>query len=138
MSLEWRDQLSVGNDLIDADHKHLIEVVNLAEHGLKTKNRQELTEVLDNLSRYARVHFVREELFAGAVSYPGVNQMHESHEELMKTLERVKHDISEQWSQESLDHFSDLLRGWLVNHVIKEDMLMKPYFKKFSPRFDPR
>jgi hypothetical protein len=26
----------------------------------------------------------------------------------------------------------------LVKHVIKEDMLMKPYFKKFSPRFDPR
>ncbi len=32
MSLVWREQLSVGNDAIDADHKHLIDIVNLVEN----------------------------------------------------------------------------------------------------------
>jgi len=31
MGLQWRDQLSVGNDLIDTDHKYLIDLINRAE-----------------------------------------------------------------------------------------------------------
>ena len=34
MGLLWRDQFSVGNDLIDMDHKHLIEIINKAETNL--------------------------------------------------------------------------------------------------------
>lgn len=57
MSLQWRDQLSVGNDLIDSDHKYLIEIINRAEASLKAKNRRELAEALDSLDQYYRVHF---------------------------------------------------------------------------------
>jgi hemerythrin len=38
MSLQWREQLSVGNDLIDNDHKRLIEIINRAEVSLKSIN----------------------------------------------------------------------------------------------------
>ena len=31
MSLVWRDQLSVGNNVIDSDHKYLIEIINRVE-----------------------------------------------------------------------------------------------------------
>ena len=34
MSLEWREQLSVGNNVIDADHKHLIGIINQVEKCL--------------------------------------------------------------------------------------------------------
>ena len=85
MNIEWRDQLSVGNDLIDYDDKSLIEIINQAGKTLKQKNLAALTEALDSL--------------------------HASHGSLLERL---------------------------INHVIKEDMLMKPMLKKFSPRFDPR
>lgn len=49
MSLQWRDQLSVGNDLIDSDHQYLIEIINRAEAGLKAKNRRALAWALDSL-----------------------------------------------------------------------------------------
>jgi hemerythrin len=138
MGSQWRQGLSVGNDLIDADHKYLIEIINLVDHGLQAKNKVELTESLDNLSRYSKVHFAREELFAQAVAYPQAAQLHESHDALVKGLDQVKLEIGEEWAAASLDHFGTFLRDWLINHVIKEDMLLKPYFKKHSPRFDPR
>lgn len=53
MPLEWREQLSVGNDLIDSDHKYLIEIINQAENGLKRKRLSEVTAALDSLSRYS-------------------------------------------------------------------------------------
>ena len=138
MALEWREQLSVGNDLIDSDHKYLIEVINQATDGLKKRSRVELTEALDNLSKYSKVHFSREEKIATAVGYPGASHLHESHESLLEKLDQVTLEIGEEWTEASVEGFSTFLRDWLINHVIKEDMLLKPYMKKFSPRFDPR
>jgi hemerythrin len=138
MSLAWREQLSVGNDLIDSDHKYLIEIINQAEQGLKTRCRESLMAALDNLSRYSACHFIREEAIAHAVGYPEASGLHTSHEGLLAKLEQVRQEIDLQGGESSLAHFGVLLREWLINHVIKEDMLMKPYLKKFSPRFDPR
>jgi hemerythrin len=57
---------------------------------------------------------------------------------LLRKLEQVKQEIGEEWTASSVDHFTAFLRDWLVNHVIKEDMLMKPVLKKQSPKFDPK
>jgi len=39
MGLVWREQLSVGNNVIDTDHKHLIDIINHVEQSLGAKNR---------------------------------------------------------------------------------------------------
>ncbi len=138
MALLWKDQLSVGNDLIDGDHKYLIEVINKAEVAIKAQNSVQLTGVLDELGRYGASHFDREELVAKAVGYPKSDQLHVSHERLKTELQRVKEEFGESWTQETGAAFTQFLRDWLVEHVIKEDMLMKPWMTKHSPRFDPR
>lgn len=141
MSLVWRDQLSVGNDVIDADHKHLIEIINRAEHSLNTKNRNELMTTLDALSGYSKVHFDREERIAAAAGYSQTPGLHQSHESLLAGFEHVRGEIDamrQDWSAEAAEHFSALLRNWLLDHVIKEDLLMKPVLQKHSPSFDPR
>jgi hemerythrin len=138
MALEWREQLSVGNDLIDSDHKYLIEVINQAESGLKTKNLAAVTTALDGLTRYSKTHFFREETIARAVGYPKADQLNASHDVLLIRLDRARHELGETWGDAAGALLGVFLREWLVNHVIREDMLMKPYLKKFSPRFDPR
>jgi hemerythrin len=138
MALEWRDQLSVGNDLIDSDHKYLIEVINQAELGLVAKNLTEVFTALDCLSRYSKTHFAREEAIARAVNYPKADQLNGSHELLLTKLDQAKLDMGATWEDAAGAMLGVFLREWLINHVIREDMLMKPYLKKFSPRFDPR
>jgi hemerythrin len=138
MSLLWRDQFSVGNDLIDMDHKHLIEIINKAEINLKTNSRSEFNALLEELSRYSKTHFEREELLAKAVDYPGSGQLHESHTFLVANLEQFKKDVGAEWSEEAIAKFTTFLRDWLIKHVIKEDLPMKPWMIKHSPRFDPR
>jgi hemerythrin len=138
MGLQWREQLSVGNDLIDADHQRLIEIINLADHSLRTVNRAELVTALDQLFKYSQVHFGLEEKIAAAVGYPNVSQIHASHESLLEKLTQLTQQIGAKWDATAAEHFGAFLREWLINHVIKEDMLLKPYLKTFSPRFDPR
>ncbi|MFA6014663.1 MAG: hemerythrin family protein [Gallionellaceae bacterium] len=139
MKLEWREQLSVGNNVIDADHKYLIELINQIQVNLKAKNREELKKLLDDLSRYSLVHFDREEKIAIAAGYDRASILHISHEELIKQLDQVKAEINtlgQEWSAEVTTHFTQFLHDWLINHVIKEDLLMRPYLKKFSASFD--
>lgn len=138
MSLQWREQLSVANDLIDSDHKHLIDVINEAGQCLSSRQPVKLAAALDSLARYSKVHFAREELLAKAVGFPEAAHLQSSHEALLAQLDATRRELGDTWSEAVAKQFSALLRNWLINHVIKEDMLMKPYFQKHSPRFDPR
>ena len=138
MSLQWREQLSVGNDLIDSDHQRLIEIINQANHSLQANSRAGLLAALEDLDKYSRQHFTLEEKIAEAVGFKGLGHLHDSHMGLLQKLGQIAHEIGDQWDKPTADHFGQFLRDWLINHVIKEDMLLKPYFKKFSPRFDPR
>ncbi|BCK87666.1 bacteriohemerythrin [Sideroxyarcus emersonii] len=141
MSLVWRAQLSVGNNIIDSDHKYLIEIINKVEQALVKRNRNELSAALDSLTQYSRVHFDREEKIAAAVKYTQVPHLNQSHQELLKQLDQMKGEIAAMgpdWSAEATEHFTGFLRDWLINHVIKEDLLMKPVLQKYSPTFDPR
>lgn len=138
MTLLWRSQFSVGNDLIDSDHQYLLEIINRAEVCLKATNAGALTSVLDELATYGLSHFEREELVAKAVGYPKADQLHESHTALVAHLTKFREGVGSSWTQAQRDGFIAFLRDWLIQHVIKEDMCMKPWLTKFSPRFDPR
>lgn len=138
MPIQWRDQFSIGNDLIDADHRYLIEIINKAEASLRAYNAVELTSVLNELAHYGQLHFAREELLARAVAYPKAEQLHGSHEALVDSLNKFRQSVGEQWTPQAIEKFTAFLRDWLIEHVIKEDLPMKPWITKFSPRFDPR
>ena len=138
MSLKWRQQLSVGNDLIDSDHKHLIDIINRVEDSLRHMERSGLTDALEDLSRYSRTHFAAEEKIAAAAGYAHVARLHESHGALLERLDQLRQELGGGWTTESVERFTNMLRDWLINHVIKEDLRMKPSLAKYSPKFDPR
>src|SRR3989338_2403178 len=132
MGLKWCEQLSVGNDVIDSDHKHLIKIINLVEESLATTNLSNLTLALASLSQYSKEHFAREEKIAIAAGYTQIPRLHKSHEALIGKLDQVKREIGEEWAATSVKRFTVFLQDWLVNHVIKEDLLMKPALEKYS------
>jgi len=138
MALLWRSQFSVGNDLIDSDHQYLLEIINRAEVCLKAVNAVALTSVLDELAHYGKSHFEREEIVAKAVGYPNADSLHLSHTALVEQLKQFHEGMDANWTQKDVAKFTTFLRDWLIQHVIKEDMLMKPWLTKHSPRFDPR
>lgn len=138
MSLVWREQLSVGNDVIDEDHKYLIGKINQIEGCLKQGKRSELLDVLDQLSNYAPIHFASEEKIASCVGYADLEPLHQSHEVLLKELDAVRNEILQATSDVSVERIGTFLREWLINHVIKEDLRLKPFLSKHAPTYDPR
>ena len=141
MTIEWREQLRVGNNIIDEDHKYLIEIINKVEVCLTKKNMSALKAELGRLHEYSLLHFDREEKIAIAVGYEQTPGLHQSHQALMDKLVKMQSDFvnaEQSWSPELTKVFADFLRNWLIDHVIKEDLLMKPVLQKHSPAFAPR
>jgi hemerythrin len=140
MGLQWRDQLSVGNNVIDSDHKYLIETINRVEQSVGTQNRCELAAAFDALVQYSRAHFDREEKIAIAIGYKHVTHLNQSHQNLLLQLDRLRGDTDAfglEWPSDAVDHFTNILRDWLIDHVTREDQLMMPLLQKYSPNFFP-
>jgi hemerythrin len=141
MAIAWREQLSVGNNIIDEDHKYLIEIINRVEVCLTKKDMSALKAELQRLHDYSMLHFDREEKIAIAVGYeqtPGLQQSHQALIEKLGKMQSVFLTGEQTWSPELTKGFADFLRNWLIDHVIKEDLLMKPALQKHSPAFAPR
>ncbi|MBI9072660.1 MAG: bacteriohemerythrin [Melioribacteraceae bacterium] len=140
MPIIWNKKLSVSNELIDHDHQFLINLINTVELLLLCKeNISFLLEVFNQLHEYSVNHFRREESIQRKIEYNKSLQQKHSHTKLLNELETLKKDISGEKSLEELTEKADniiiFLRNWLINHIIDEDLLMKPYLEKYPVAF---
>ena len=134
MTLEWREQLSVGHQGIDEDHKHLITLINRLEVALRSRNMDALRTELVELGRYAKLHFEREERVALEVGYSHLTSLHDSHDRLKLALRLRYAELAGTLDDAKVEGFVSFLRKWLIDHVIKEDMQLKPWIQGTEKR----
>ena len=140
MAIIWRNGMSVANDLIDHDHHFMINFVNTIELILQNpKEKEMLMEVLDQLHDYSINHFRREEVIQRKIQYPQSLNHKNSHSTLLSDLEKLIKEIKGTESTEELSSQSTeiiaFLRNWLINHVLNEDMKLKPFLEKLPKGF---
>ena len=126
MTIEWNEKLAIGNADIDADHQHLIKLINAYERAVASENLKLLGPAFQSLEDYAIEHFEREERLMNAVHYPNRRPHRMAHQELLK-LVRKKHEEISSGAKVDIDKLSKFLRDWLIDHVVREDMQLKPY-----------
>lgn len=140
MPIIWRNGMSVGNDVIDHDHHFMVNFLNTIELLLQTpENKEMLLEVFDQLHEYSINHFRREESIQRKIEYPKSIHHRNEHSSLLEKLEKLQSDIKNLNSNEELEEKADeiitFLRNWLINHVLDEDMQLKPYLTKYPRAF---
>ena len=57
MKLKWTKQLSVGNAVIDSEHKNLISIANNVRRAIKARDSSILSQELEHLEDWLYVHF---------------------------------------------------------------------------------
>jgi hemerythrin len=135
--------MSVGNHIIDMDHRLLICKINLIELALQVPGEGmfNIRLGLDELEAYTEVHFDREERLQLAVTYPKYDEHKHQHQELVNRLQEIREQIlgiddpSQLVGKEQ--RLTELLRDWLLQHVLKEDMKMKDLFSKYPSNYAP-
>lgn len=119
--IQWLPAMSVGNPVLDRDHKMLVGLVNHLALDSNRDDRTVLELVLDELVGYAVAHFTREEGYLEDIGYPGLAGHREHHRRLTKELKVIRsrflagtHAIG--------DEIREFLAVWLTRHIMNEDM----------------
>lgn len=139
MGLIWAEHLSVGNGLIDSDHRNLIVVVNSLEQAIGTRDRTAVSNSYQLLDTYMVIHFRNEEKIAEAIKYPFARNRFE-HQQLMHEMRyRIEELCSNvgHWPDGLLSRYSNFLSCWMTDHIIKTDMKMKPALQAYPYEFKP-
>lgn len=127
--ITWKEQLSVGNAIIDAEHRNLISMVNDVVHAIRAIDSLALSESLRLLEDWICVHFANKERFARVVNFD-FTQHKLAHTHLLKELQYLRDELTAKeciWPEDAVKHYSQSLKKWIIDdHIIKLDMLMKP------------
>jgi len=119
--MEWKDRMSVGNSLIDNDHRKLVLYVNEMHDAMMAGHGKEVVgPILHKLVAYTKDHFGREEIVWRAGHYVDFARHKKQHEDLLKTVTDFQAKYTSGVMALSVD-VMNFLRDWLKNHILKAD-----------------
>lgn len=130
--LNWSNKLSVGVDLIDEQHKMLIQRLNDMSRAIEfNKGPGEIVRTLEFLIEYTDFHFSAEERYMKEHGYPGLEKHITKHEEFTGTLANLENDFKEEGATNLLAHSLDtFLINWLINHISGVDIEFGKFLKE--------
>lgn len=144
MPLTWKEELSVGIEEIDIQHKSIIKMVNELEEFIQTKDINGIKHVLDEAVSYVAAHFTVEETLMSIFNYTDFTEHKEQHKKFADTVVRKKRRIdtfsdargpeAEKIALEIAQELHDMLSKWLVSHILKTDKDYSSFFLKIKEK----
>ncbi len=131
MLLVWSDDIAVGVEIIDIQHKKLFDALNRLVAAIDSgSGSAEVECVIDFLDNYVVEHFDTEEKLMNEVSCPRMDEHIEQHKIFVKSLGEVKEFYAREGATEDL---SLMLRSnlchWLFTHIMMVDKEMGLFLK---------
>lgn len=119
---EWSDNLSVGIEQIDEQHKTLIELINRLYVEMVSNDAEVETveEILNELVHYTNVHFGFEERLLFDFGYRDIGTHGKYHDQLRNQLAKLQNKVIE--SKVSVNtELLGFVKRWLQHHIAIED-----------------
>ncbi|GAB4254125.1 MAG: hypothetical protein Kow0065_00800 [Methylomicrobium sp.] len=124
--LTWNDNLKLGIDSIDKQHKQLLSMINRLDEAVALgHDSQTISDLLDDLIDYTRYHFEHEERMMQDANFD--NALYQEHKiEHQKFVETIVEAHRQQLDNTSfmLNNLLDFLFDWLYRHILGTDKRM--------------
>jgi hemerythrin len=129
--MELKEILLTSITDIDSQHAHFLKLIENLETLLKRKYlKNELEELIMDISNYARKHFDTEEKYLNKYKYPKKQEHELQHIELLSKINIFYDGLL--YSNTNPKDFQDFLLDWFENHLKKQDKQYVDYFKKIK------
>ncbi|MCK4708461.1 MAG: hemerythrin family protein [Gammaproteobacteria bacterium] len=127
--VKWEENMAVGIELIDNDHKTLLKLINELQTATQYKvDKTKIDEIMDQLINYTKYHFDREEFLMRNNNYPDYENHKKLHEDMInkmaECMEKYKSD-----PDHTIDDALAFLTDWLIKHIKGNDREYIPYIK---------
>ena len=132
--LTWNHACAVGVRSMDDQHGILMDTINeLRLAVVRGMGREQISEVLDRLIEFTRMHFSSEEKLMKQYLFPGCEEHHTEHQRILAQIlhssHRVQHGEQMQmrpllrfFSESYTEHFESMDReygSWLNEHGVE-------------------
>ena len=92
MDMTWTEQMSVGNAIIDSDHRELLGLIGNLDCETKTGNHAALPRALKLFRGRMSRHFLNEELFAQALDFSfGMHKV--AHQNMLAEIDNMMYEM---------------------------------------------
>ncbi len=131
LSIKWNDEkMNLGIDLIDKQHKELLNLINNIMYSIENNNQiEDIEKIVEKVLDYAKYHFRTEEnLFTKYnLDTDDINRHKKEHKDFVDKAKNIYSDlnndksIKNNYGIEILTDLYNYLTRWLVHHIINED-----------------
>jgi len=116
----WTDQLNVGIEVIDQQHRRIVEYINqLDDARSNNSSREEVGFLINELVDYTISHFGFEESLQEEAGYPFLKAHQKVHELFTKRV--ADFQIRYNNGEDVTKGLNSLLVTWLFNHIKRDD-----------------
>ncbi|HWR04711.1 MAG TPA: hemerythrin family protein [Humidesulfovibrio sp.] len=118
---QWDESMSVGDPMLDREHKVLVNLINkVLEISAGPDRDVEIMHALTDMYLYAKEHFFDEEGLMQRLDYPD----RERHIGLHRAFVEKAQALTDDCLDGTLDfqEFADYLMHWLKRHIAEEDL----------------
>jgi hemerythrin len=119
MPIKWEKRLNTGIDVIDSQHKRIVEYINELEVAHKRNDIPAVGRVLDECVDYTQSHFAFEESLQEDAGYIYRKQHKKVHELFVKRIAEYQKRFHA--NEDITEELYDTLSRWLINHIEKDD-----------------
>ena len=97
MRAEFDESLVTGNEMIDTQHKELIDKINKLLDSCETsKEKVVAVKTLDYLADYTEFHFGEEEKLQESINYPAIAEHKKEHDKLRAVVKDLYNMLEEE------------------------------------------
>lgn len=130
MRAVFDDSLVTGNEMIDSQHKELLDKINKLLDSCENGNDKLVAiKTLDYLADYTDFHFSEEEKLQESISYPGIVEHKSEHEKLRSVVKELYEMLEEEEgpSEAFVEQVNKNVIEWLYRHIKGFDRSVAEY-----------
>lgn len=117
--MQWTDDLATGIQVIDEQHKRIVDYINELHRVRETGNSSEVHQVLEGLLDYTITHFHFEEELQQKANYPFLRAHQRVHEIFMKRVAAFRERANS--GEDVVPELLSMLKVWLSSHIKGDD-----------------
>ncbi len=134
--MRWTEDLSVGVETIDNQHKELFTRINDLVDAIKQHTcKYKISDVVKFLDDYIIFHFGEEERLMQEYGYPGYEQHKKHHEQFKKNFEALKKELpkleggKKPGSYDLSIETNHVVVDWILDHIAKVDRRLGEFLR---------
>ncbi|HEX5364220.1 MAG TPA: bacteriohemerythrin [Gallionella sp.] len=116
----WTEQLNIGIDVIDHQHRRIVEYINQLDDARSNgQSREEIAWLINDLVDYTISHFGFEESLQEEAKYPFIKAHKKVHDLFAQRVGEFQERFNK--GEDVSKALNSLLITWLFNHIKRDD-----------------